>query len=140
MSKAWKSGVISELKFEYSRSSGPGGQHVNKTETAVIARFPVSASRALSELQKKAIFEKLSNRITKEGDLIVRSEESRDRLRNKDEVIKRFLELLEKAFFVPKPRKKTKPTRSSERKRLLSKKVHGQKKQLRGRVQKGDES
>lgn len=139
MSKAWKSGVILELQFDYARSSGPGGQHVNKTETAVLVRFDVAASQYLTDIQKQAIFERLSNKVTKEGHLILRSEESRDRLRNKDEAIKRFLELLEKAFFVPKARKKTAPTRSSQRKRLLSKKVHGQKKQLRGKVSKGDE-
>lgn len=138
MSTAWKSGVVSELKFEYARSRGAGGQHVNKTESAAILRFHVASSQYLSEIQKERALRKLSNKINSEGELILREEGARERLRNKDVLIKKFLELLEKAFFVPPTRKKTRPTRSSQRERLLVKKAHGEKKQLRSKVKKDD--
>jgi len=126
--------LLSEITFEFTRSRGAGGQHVNRTESAVILRWNLIETRAYSALEKDRMIAKLSNQLTKEGELLIRAETHRDQDSNRKEAIRRFEEILQKALFVPKKRIKTKPTKSSQRKRLDSKKMDSNKK--RGRSEK----
>lgn len=121
----------SELRFSAGRSSGPGGQNVNKVSTRVELRFSVSGSSVLSESQKDRIRLKLKNRINTEDELILISQVERSQLKNKEKVTELFFTLLEKALTIPKKRIKTSPTKSSKLKRLESKKINAEKKQRR---------
>lgn len=123
-----------ELDFSYARSRGPGGQNVNKTNSAAVLRWNLLASEAFTVEQKERIFKKLENRLTKDGDLVIRSDEFRDQDRNRSECIRRLGEVLERALFVPKKRIATKPSRSSQRKRVEAKKSHGEIKSLRRKI------
>ena len=114
--------ILTELDYKAVRSSGPGGQHANKTATKVELSFDVSASEALSDQEKGRILKKLSGRINKEGLLKMSSEDSRSQHTNKDIVTASFLFELKEALKKPKPRKKTKPTKASKIKRLKEKK------------------
>lgn len=122
-----------EVKFQASRSSGAGGQHVNKVNTRVELRFDVAGSDVLSDEQKLLLQEKLSHRISKEGVLIIVSEKSRSQYRNKENCFEKFRELIIEAFIPPKKRVATKPGFSVKRKRLESKKIQSLKKQQRKR-------
>ena len=123
-----KKGLIQEIKLKAVRSSGPGGQHVNKVSTKVELTFDVESSNALSLMEKERIYHKLASRLTKDNVLILQSDESRSQHKNKEIITKRFLEVLEFAVAVPKKRRKTKPSRSSIEKRLKSKKKDALKK------------
>lgn len=121
----------SEISFQTSRSSGPGGQHANKVETRVSLRFNPSDSVILSEQEKGRLLRKWSKKLTSEGDLLVHSEKHRSQAKNKEHAIMVFRKLLKRAFTDPKPRKKTKPPKSAIKERLDSKKKHATKKALR---------
>ena len=123
-----KERLLSELRFKATRSSGPGGQHVNKTSTQVELSWHIDTSLVFSEEEKLRLKEKLSNRITKEGVLSLASQNSRSQYKNKQDVISRFLILIEKSLQQPKKRKKTKPSQASKIKRLSNKKAHSEKK------------
>ncbi|MEA2105657.1 MAG: alternative ribosome rescue aminoacyl-tRNA hydrolase ArfB [Bacteroidota bacterium] len=123
--------ILKELVFKAVRSSGSGGQNVNKVSTKVELRFDVEHSEFLTEDDKNRIFKKLKNRISNEGILIITSDTERTQLRNKNKAVELFFNLLEQALKKPKKRKKTKPTRASKEKRLKEKKVQSEKKQLR---------
>ncbi len=123
--------LYQEISFEFTRSRGAGGQHVNRTESAVILRWNLLETRAFSAIEKDRLIYKLSSQLTKEGELLVRAEVHRDQDSNRKEAVRKFEEILEKALFVPKKRIKTKPTKSSQRKRLDSKKKDSQKKRMR---------
>ena len=114
--------LVSELQFKAVRSSGAGGQHVNKVSSKVELSFEINKTNALTTFEKERILEKLSNKINKENILILQCDESRSQHKNKDLVIKRFLELLESALLIPKKRRTTKPKKSAIEKRLKSKK------------------
>jgi ribosome-associated protein len=118
--------VSSEIQLQTTRSGGKGGQNVNKVETAVIAYFNISASQILSEEQKRIVLEKLSNRISSEGSLIVKSQNFRTQLENKEDAIKKANELITSALKKKKPRIATKPSKQSKEKRLESKKRSSQ--------------
>ena len=120
-----------ELKFRTSRSSGPGGQSVNKVSTKVELLFDVWNSNVLSIEQKEIVLKKLKNRINSEGTLQLSSEETRSQLKNKKLVIERFFQLLEEALKPIKKRKPIKPSKASKEKRLKSKKIKSDKKDLR---------
>ncbi|HEY4785016.1 MAG TPA: alternative ribosome rescue aminoacyl-tRNA hydrolase ArfB [Bacteroidales bacterium] len=122
----------SEFVFNTSRSSGAGGQNVNKVNTKVELRFNVTASQLLSEKEKEIISQKLHNRINDHGELILVSQTERTQLKNKEEVIKKFYILINKALTPKKKRKPTKPTAASKAKRLEDKKIHSVKKANRG--------
>ncbi|WP_255489948.1 alternative ribosome rescue aminoacyl-tRNA hydrolase ArfB [Bdellovibrio sp. KM01] len=115
-----------EFDFTYARSRGPGGQNVNRTNSAAILRWNLRDSQALPENIKGRLLEKLASQLTVDGDILIRSEEFRDQDQNRSACLKRLQSLLQKALFVPKKRVATKPTRSSVRKRLDSKKRHSE--------------
>lgn len=114
--------ILKELNFKAVRSSGPGGQHANKTATRVELSFDIQNSEALDEDEKNRLFRKLSNRINNEGILKMASEVSRSQHSNKEIVIQNFINELKEALKKPKKRKKTKPTKASKIKRLKQKK------------------
>ncbi len=128
-----KERIVQELEFKAVRSSGAGGQHVNKVSSKVELYFDVAASKALSENEKERIYTKIGNRLTKENVLILYSDASRSQHKNKELVIQKFLDLIRSALTVAKKRRKTKPKRSAVEKRLKSKLKKAQKKSLRGK-------
>jgi len=126
-----KDQIVKELNFKATRSSGSGGQNVNKVSTKVELRFDISNSTVLTDNQKDIINSKLKNRISSEGILIITSDSERTQLGNKRKVVELFLELMEKSLKKPKKRLKTKPSRASKEKRLKEKKINAEKKKLR---------
>jgi ribosome-associated protein len=123
--------LLSELKFQMTRSTGPGGQHVNKVNTRVELRFSVKDSQFLDDEQKNKIFEKLQNRINNRGELLVVSDITRSQLKNKQECIRKFIQLINDALTPESIRVPTKPTMGSKKVRLEAKKRISSKKQLR---------
>ncbi|MDX9694439.1 MAG: alternative ribosome rescue aminoacyl-tRNA hydrolase ArfB [Bacteroidales bacterium] len=123
--------IINEVIFKATRSSGSGGQNVNKVSTKVELRFLVEDSEFLSIEQKDRIKLKLKNRISLEGYLIITCDTERTQLANKKKVTEIFFELIEKALYKPKKRTKTKPTKASKEKRLKEKKINSEKKKSR---------
>lgn len=125
---------LPELVFQTSRSSGPGGQNVNKVESRVELRFRLPESQLLTDEQKQILLTKLASKLTTDGELLVVAQEDRSQLRNKETALRKFHETLTKALHKPKARKATKPSKGAVRQRLESKKKHGDKKANRGRV------
>ncbi|UOQ73622.1 alternative ribosome rescue aminoacyl-tRNA hydrolase ArfB [Hymenobacter cellulosilyticus] len=125
---------LPELQFQTSRSSGPGGQNVNKVESRVEARFHIGNSQLLSDEQKQTLLAKLASKLTTEGELLLTAQEDRSQLRNKEIVVQKFYDTLRKALHKPKARKATKPSKGAVRQRLESKKKHGEKKANRGKL------
>ncbi|SKB47498.1 ribosome-associated protein [Salegentibacter holothuriorum] len=123
--------ITRELSFKAVRSSGAGGQHVNKTSSKVELYFDIEASEGFLEEEKSRLLKKLSTRLTKDHLLILQSEESRSQHKNKALVVARFFELLRENIKKPKPRKKTRPSKSAKLKRLKAKKINAEKKARR---------
>ena len=114
--------LISELNFKAVRSSGAGGQNVNKVSSKVVLTFDLNTSKALSEEEKSLIVSKIPSRFTADNLLILNCDEDRSQLKNKTIVIKRFLEIIKNALIIPKIRKATKVPKSIIRKRIKDKK------------------
>ena len=114
--------IISELSFKAVRSSGAGGQNVNKVSSKVVLTFDLKNSQALTEEEKLLVETKLIARLTTDGVLLLNCDEDRSQFRNKEIVIKRFLTLIKNALFIPKERKPTRIPKSVIRKRIKDKK------------------
>lgn len=123
--------ITRELQFKAVRSSGPGGQHVNKTASKVEMNFNILSSKGLSETEKQRLQNKLNNLMTISGEIILRCSDTRSQHRNKALVIERLLELLKDNLKVSKPRKKTTPSKSAMEKRLRYKREQALKKSNR---------
>jgi ribosome-associated protein len=124
----------SELSFRFSRSSGPGGQHVQKSSTRVELLFDVISSSSLSDDQRRQVLRRLSSYVDSAGVLRLVSQSERSQLRNREEVVARFQSLLREALKRRKRRKPTKPTEASKEKRLQDKRRRSQTKKARGKV------
>lgn len=120
-----------EFKFQTSRSSGPGGQHVNKVSSRVELRFDVRESQLLEESDKAILFSKLATRINNDGILSIVVQADRSQLRNKQLAVEKFFELLTKTFTPVKKRRPTKPSRGSKERRLKAKRIGAEKKTRR---------
>jgi ribosome-associated protein len=123
--------ILFELEFSTSRSSGPGGQNVNKVNTKVTVKFDVQRSTVLNEDEKILLSQKLAKKITTEGILVLSSQDKRSQLENKESVMTKLDGLLAKAFEKKKARKKTKPSKAAKQKRIEWKKKVGEKKKWR---------
>ena len=123
-----------ELQESFARASGPGGQHVNTTDSAVMLRFDVWGSPNLPDAVKERLYQLAGSRLTRDGVLILRSEGARSQLLNRQEVRERLYELIREATFVPKKRKPTKPTKASKTRRLDGKTKRSAVKAGRGKV------
>lgn len=125
---------LTEVNYRFARSRGPGGQHVNKVETAVELLFDVAHSPSLTDDQRRRVLNKLKNQIDADGVLHLVSQSERSQLRNREAVTERFVAVLAAALHVPKKRRPTRPTAASTDKRLQQKKQRGQIKRLRGKA------
>ena len=123
--------IIQELQFKAVRSSGAGGQHVNKVASKIELFFDVTNSSAISDDEKTLILKNLKSKLTKDNVLILSCDESRSQHKNKELVIEKFLTLIVNSLKIPKKRKATKPTKSSIDKRIEKKKNLALKKALR---------
>ncbi len=123
--------LIKELDFRAVKSSGPGGQHVNKTASKVELYFDVDSSEGLSDIEKERLLKAFSTRITKDNIMILQNANSRSQHKNKEAVISQFLEMIKSGTKAPKIRKKTKPGKMAKHKRLREKKIQAEKKQNR---------
>jgi len=129
---------LSELRFTTGRSSGPGGQHVNKVETRVTLLFDLDGSPSLNAEQKARIAERLASRVTKAGILRVTAQRHRSQAANRELVVERFAELLREALAEDATRRSTRVPRRAKRKRLAEKRRRGELKRLRGKDRDGD--
>jgi ribosome-associated protein len=123
-----------EFTFTASRSSGPGGQNVNKVSTRVELRFDIKGSVLLTEEEKETILATLANKINARGELIIVAQKDRSQVKNREKTIEKFYILLIKALTPPKERKPTKPPRAAKEKRLEEKQIQSEKKERRKKV------
>ena len=115
--------LLSELKFKAVRSSGAGGQNVNKVSSKVVLSFDLANSLGLTQEEKERLQIKIANKLTQEVVLIITSEEDRSQFKNKEIAVKKFLKVIENGLLVPKERKEIKVSRRAKKKRLNAKKV-----------------
>jgi ribosome-associated protein len=125
--------LTSELTFSASRSSGPGGQNVNKVNSKVTLQFDVKDSAILTAEEKEILLRRLSTRITRDGVLRISAQDGRSQLQNKEAAIEKFDKIIGKALERKKARKATKPSKGAVQERINKKKKHGEKKKWRQR-------
>ena len=123
----------SDLVERFLRADGPGGQHVNRTESAVELRFDVASSPSLPEEIRTRLLQRRDRRLTAEGVLVIQGRRFRDQGRNRDDVRERLVEIIRGVLVPPKKRLATRPTRASKERRLVGKQQRGQIKQSRSR-------
>jgi ribosome-associated protein len=123
-----------EITFEAIRAQGSGGQKVNKTSVAIHLRFDIAAS-SLPDFYKEKLLALKDKRITKEGIIVIKSQQHRSQEQNREEALARLVELIKSVNVVQKKRVATKPTKGAVKRRLQSKKKHAQKKKMRGKVE-----
>lgn len=128
-------GFEDEVKFIASRSSGAGGQNVNKVNTKIELRFNILDSQILTDEEKQVLLSKLATRLTNDNILIISSQEARSQLQNKELALGKLYKTLSKALTVQKKRRPTKPSASSKEKRLESKRKVSVKKELRKKIE-----
>ena len=129
---------LSELRFRFARSSGPGGQHVNRSATRVELLFDVVGSPSLTEAQRERALKALAPYIDSDAVLHLVSQTFRSQLRNREDVVERFQTLMRKAMRVPKRRRPTRPSRAAQERRLASKRRRSQIKRQRSPVRAED--
>lgn len=129
---------LSEIKFTYARSSGPGGQNVNKVNSKAVLHWNLSASPSLTPELRFRLMSQLGERVTQEGEVVLSSDRFRDQGRNREDCLIKLRELLNFAAFVPKKRKKTRPSQSRIRKNKEAKSRHSDKKKSRRFSGRGD--
>jgi ribosome-associated protein len=123
--------LFHELDFTASRSSGPGGQNVNKVNSKITVKFDVAHSNILSDEEKAVMLKRLAAQLTKAGVLIISSQDKRSQLENKEDVIRKLDKTIASAFIEKKPRKETKPSKTAKQKRITTKKLQAEKKKWR---------
>ena len=123
-----------ELSEQFIRASGPGGQNVNKTSSAVELRFEAERSPSLSEPMKKRLKKIAGTKWTKDGAIVLKCDETRHQIRNREIVLKRLKEMIKKSLLTPKKRLATRPTLASNRRRLTAKKNRADLKSNRARI------
>lgn len=128
----------SDLRFEFSRAGGPGGQHVNKVNTRVTLRFDLRQDGQMSAPVRRRLLEKLAGRLTREGELLVHVAEHRLQGRNKEIAVQRLMALLVEALRVPKKRRQTRPSRGSVDRRIQAAKRRGALKKTRRKPSRDD--
>lgn len=128
-----------DVTEDFIRASGPGGQNVNKVSTAVQLRFDLAGNRSLPADVKARAARIAGSRLTQHGEIVLQADRFRTRERNREDALERLLDLLRKASEKPKPRRATRPTLASKKRRLEAKKQRGQIKKMRGRKTRPDE-
>jgi len=128
----------SEFDWQFARSSGPGGQHVNKTSTKAVLRWDVTHSPSLPEGVRARFLATYGTRVTLDGTLLLSSDQYRSQSRNIDDCMERLRTMLVAVLHPPKKRRATRPTRASKERRLTQKKQHGSKKKMRKRPKMDD--
>lgn len=121
----------SEVSFTFARSGGPGGQNVNKTESKAILHWNIVAARWVPDDVKSRFMESFGSRVNSDGDVVIHSDESRDRLQNEKSCLEKLTKMLRKVWIPPRKRIATKPTKASQRKRIESKRLRSDAKKAR---------